>query len=164
MMNRMTNGIKAAGGIGIVLAGMTLAGCTRSTQFEGMLHYGDLMSAETADASAAGAKEQILSLANSYGLETRQVGEHTMHFVAQAPNYTVSQPDGAVEERADPRMVHVKVKFGKELGRRAYRYYCWVEGAEPVQFDREDRARFALALLAVREIFEKPIATDFLGN
>tara|TARA_E500000318_G_scaffold55585_1_gene51611 strand:- start:234 stop:728 length:495 start_codon:yes stop_codon:yes gene_type:complete len=159
-----TDRIKTAAGIGLVLAGMTLAGCTQTHQFGGMLHYGNLMSDDAAETSEAGAKEQILALAESYGLETRYIGDNKMHFVAQAPTYTVSQPDGAVEERADSRLVHVQVKFGDSLGSNAYRYYCWVEGNEPVLFEAEDRARFALALLAVREIFEKPIATDFLGN
>ena len=150
--------------VGLTLAGLALAGCTRSSQFEGMLHYGNLMSAETAQMSEDGAKEQILALAESYGLEAEYIGEDRMHFVAMAPVYTVSQPDGAVEERQDPRVVNVEVKFGKELGRRAYRYYCWVEGVEPVHYEADDRARYALALLALREIFEKPIATDFLAK
>jgi hypothetical protein len=168
MQNQMKTATRTAARtaamIGLALSGLALTGCTRSSQFEGMLHYGNLMSAESAQMSEDGAKEQILALAESYGLETEYIGEDRMHFIAMAPIYTVSQPDGGVEERRDPRVVNVEVKFGKELGRRAYRYYCWVEGVEPLHYDAEDRTRFALALLALREIFEKPIATDFLGN
>lgn len=146
------------------LSGLALTGCARSLQFSGALRYGNLMNEGAAHESTDAAKAQLLSLAESYGLEVRHAGDETLHFVAKAPTYTVTQPDGAVEERADTRIVHVKAQFGEGLGRHAYRYYCWVEGAEPATFTDDDRARFGLALLAVRELFEKPIATDFLGG
>ena len=87
-----------------------------------------------------------------------------MTFVAQAPTYSVTQPDGEIEERHDPRIVKVDVTLDEHVGHNTYRYYCSVEGSEPVHFTDADRSRFGLALLAVREIFEKPIATDFLGG
>jgi hypothetical protein len=157
-----TNRVLMIAGLATLAAAAT--GCARSLQFSGALHYGNLMAEPTADDATEAAKAQLLSLAESYGLEVRQAGKDTMHFVARAPAFTVTQPDGAVEERADTRVVHVKAQFGEELGRNAYRYYCWVEGVEPAAFTDDDRARFGLALLAVREIFEKPIATDFLGG
>ena len=163
-MTNATTSTRLAAIAGIATLGLALAGCTRTLQFEGALHYGNLMTADNADIADDNAREQVLSLASAYGLETSYAGEEILRFVAQAPSYTVTQPDGAVEERADTRLVRVEVRFGEELGENAYRYYCWVEGEEPFHFDDEDRARFALALLAVREIFEKPIATDFLGN
>ena len=142
-----------------------LTGCgAKSHQFEGMLHYGNLMSETRAAEAEEKAKAQLLELADTYGLETRYSGKDRLVFVAQAPNYTVIQPDGAVEERADTRIVKIEVLFGKELGTRAYRYYCRVVGGEPAHFTAEHRARFALSLLAVREIFEKPLSTKFLGS
>ena len=146
------------------LSGLALTGCARSLQFSGALRYGNLMSDGAANESTDAAKEQHKSLAESYGLELRHAGKDELHFMAKAPTYTVTQPDGAIEERADHRIVHVKAKFGEGLGRHAYRYYCWIEGVEPETFTEDDRARFGLALLAVRELFEKPIATDFLGG
>ena len=162
MTNRKT--ARTAPLAAIAALALTMTGCARSLQFSGALRYGNLMTAPEARESTANARAQLLELADSYGLETRYAGDKTLHFVAQAPSFTVTQPDGAVEERADTRIVHVKVKFGEGIGRHAYRYYCWVEGTEPVLFTDEDRARFGLALLAVREIFEKPIETDFLGG
>jgi hypothetical protein len=161
----MTNARNTIGTLALAgLLGAGLAGCSTTHQFDGMVRYGNLMSPAGADDATAGAKAQLIATAESYGLELRYEGKHRLRFVAGAPTYTVTQPDGEVEERVDPREVHVEAKFDEHAGRNTYRYYCWVEGSEPVHFTDEDRARFGLALLAVREIFEKPIATDFLGE
>lgn len=141
-----------------------LIGCAHTHQFSGMLRYGNLMSADAATSATEAAKQQIIEMAESYGLETRYNGESKLHFVAQAPSYSVTQPDGAIEERFDTRTVHVEVHLSDRAGRHTYRYYCRVEGVEPTSFSDEDRSRFGLALLAVREIFERPIETDFLGG
>lgn len=141
-----------------------LLGCTTTHQFSGQLRYGNLMTHPIAENATAAAKQQLVELADAYGLEARYIGETRMTFVAQAPTYSVTQPDGGIEERRDPRIVKVDVLFDEHVGRHTYRYYCSVEGDEPVQFTDDDRSRFGLALLAVREIFEKPISTDFLGG
>ena len=141
-----------------------LIGCTTTHQFSGQLRYGNLMTDAIAQDATAAARQQLIELADAYGLEARYIGDSRMTFVAQAPTYSVTQPDGAVEERRDTRTVRVDVTLAEHLGRYTYRYACTVEGDEPVHFTDADRSRFGLALLAVREIFEKPITTDFLGG
>jgi hypothetical protein len=141
-----------------------LLGCTTTHQFSGQLRYGNLMTHPIAEDATAAAKQQLIELAQAYGLEARHIGESRMTFVAQAPTYSVTQPDGGIEERRDPRVVKIDVILDEHVGRHTYRYYCSIEGNEPANFTDEDRSRFGLALLAVREIFEKPIATDFLGG
>ena len=166
MTHRLSTLSLAAGTvvIGSILVA-SLGGCRSSNhQFSGQLRYGNLMSHQTAVDSRAAAKQQLIELTQAYGLEARHIGEDRMTFVAQAPTYSVTQPDGAIEERRDLRVVKIDVILDEHLGRNTYRYYCSIEGNEPLHFTDDDRARFGLALLAVREIFEKPIATSFLGG
>ncbi|MBZ0172310.1 MAG: hypothetical protein K8E66_08025 [Phycisphaerales bacterium] len=146
---------------GLVLA---MSGCTPTYQFSGMLRYDNLMTRPVTVASTAAAREQVLARAAAHGLEPMHTTQTVLVFRMQAPGYVVTLEDGTTEERFDPRVVHVEARLDNRIGQNVYRYYCWIDGSEPVHFDDEDRARFGLALLAVREIFETPIETDLLGG
>lgn len=147
--------------VGLCLA---LGACAPTYQFSGMLRYDNLMVRPAAEASARAARQQVLSAASSHGLEPVHTDDSLLVYRMQAPSYVVTLGDGTTEERVDPRVVRVEARLDNRLGRGVYRYYCWVEGEEPAVFTNEDRARFGLALLAVREIFETPIRTDLLGD
>ncbi len=147
--------------IGFVLA---LGACAPTYQFTGALRYDNLMPRPAAERAAADARRQLLERASAHGLEPVHTDDNLLIYRMQAPTYVVTLGDGTTEERVDPRVVRVEARLDDRLGRGVYRYYCWVEGDEPAVFTDEDRARFGLALLAVREIFETPIETDLLGG
>jgi hypothetical protein len=147
-----------------VLAATLCTGCARTQQFSGMLRYGNLMSDARAEMATEGAREQLLARAAELGVDPDYADENEIIFRMEAPDYVVELEDGSTERRPDPRIVHAEVKLDKRIGQTVYRYYCWIEGAEPAVFTEEDRARFGLALLALREMLETPIRSDFLGG
>ena len=150
-----------ASAIGFALA---LGACAPTYQFTGALRYDNLMARPAAERASADARRQLLDRAAVHGLEPVSTDDDLLVYRMQAPSYVVTLDDGTTEERVDPRVVRVEARLDNRLGRGVYRYYCWVEGDEPAVFSDEDRARFGLALLAVREIFETPIRTDLLGG
>lgn len=154
-------------GMWIVAAGLgagLLAGCHPTHQFSGMLRYDNLLKGERAREATANAREQLIARAAAHGLEPLSQNSGRIVFRMQAPTFTVTLDDGTTEERIDTRLVHIEARLDNSLGREVYRYYCWVEGGEPGAFNDEHRARFGLALLALREIFETPIAIEILGG
>ena len=143
---------------------VALTGCQPTHQFGGMLRYDNLMTKAASREATAAAREQLLARAAEFGLEPVHAGESRLVFRMRAPGYVVELEDGTTEERVDPRVVVVEARLDNRVGQDVYRYFCRVEGDEPRLFDDGDRARFGLALLAVREIFETPIETELLGG
>jgi hypothetical protein len=154
-------------GVWIVVAGLgagLLAGCHPTQQFSGMLRYDNLLKGERARQATINAREQLIARAAAHGLEPVSQNASRIVFRMQAPRFTVTLDDGTTEERVDTRIVHIEARLDNRVGQDVYRYYCWIEGGEPGAFGDEDRARFGLALLALREIFETPIAIEILGG
>jgi hypothetical protein len=151
-------------GASALVAGLLIGGCTPTPQFSGMMRYGNLMAKPRAHEATAGAREQILARAAAHGIDPVHQSRDRLIFRIQAPRYLVTLEDGTAQERVDPRVVRVEVRFDARTGQDVYRYECIVEGAEPPVFSDEDRARFGLAMLALREILETPIETDILGG
>jgi len=141
-----------------------LAGCQPTSQFSGMLRYGNLMRGPEAEQATEAAREQLLARARVHGLEPTVAMRDRLVFKTQAPRYVVTLDDGTTEERIDPRVVHIRVDLDRVVGKHVYRYTCRVEGREPPAFSAENRARFGLALLALREVLETPIETELLGD
>ncbi|USN97875.1 MAG: hypothetical protein H6810_06665 [Phycisphaeraceae bacterium] len=151
-------------GVAVIAAGLAMGGCRTTYQFSGMLRYDNLMTQGRAEESTRAAREQLLERAAQHGLEPVSESGSVLTFRMRAPRYVVTLEDGSTEERFDPRIVRVEARLDNRIGEDVYRYFCWVEGREPAVFTDDDRARFGLALLAVREIFETPISTNLLGE
>lgn len=154
-------GVVACAGL---LAAVLVGGCTPTYQFSGMLRYDNLMARPVALEANRSARGQLLERAASIGLEPVRTDPTRLVFRMRAPDYVVTLDDGSTEQRFDRRVVHVEARLDHRVGQDVYRYFCWVEGAEPAVFTDADRARFGLALLAVRELMETPIHTEFLGG
>lgn len=150
----------SAGLLAAVLAG----GCTPTYQFSGMLRYDNLMTRPVAREANRTAREELIERAASLGLEPVRTDLTRLVFRMRAPDYVVTLDDGSTEQRIDHRVVHVEARLDQRVGQDVYRYFCWVEGNEPAVFSDQNRARFGMALLAVRELMETPIHTEFLGG
>lgn len=150
----------------IVVAGLgagLLAGCQPTQQFSGMMRYDNLLKGERAREATVNAREQLKARAADFGLVPISESSGRLIYRMQAPRFTVTLDDGTTEERVDTRIVHIEARVDNRVGQDVYRYFCWVEGGEPGAFNDEHRARFGLALLALREIFETPIAIGLGG-
>ena len=160
--NRMNlRGISLAASAWALAAG--LVACAPTNQFSSVMRYGNLLSPAAAADARSAARAQLLERADAAGLEPEHVSDSLLRFRMQAPDYATVAPDGSVQTHEDPRVVLVEARFDDTLGENVYRYSCRVRGTEPPGFSDENRARFGLALVALREVFETPIQMQLEG-
>lgn len=140
-----------------------LVACAPTNQFSSVMRYGNLLSPAAADDARSAARAQLLERAEAAGLEPELVTDGVLRFRMGAPDYTVVSADGSAQTLEDPRVVIVEARFDDTLGANVYRYACRVRGSEPAGFSDENRARFGLSLVALREVFETPIQMHLEG-
>jgi hypothetical protein len=148
--------------IGTGVALLAAGGCgMNSTQFEGSLAYGNLISEEGVAPLRARARTELLNRAQSFGITPETVNDRRIVFRMGTPEWEFPLPGGGSQTRPDPRVITVTVDLGNTSSAR-YSYRASVSGKEPEGFTTEARGRLGLAMLALREIFESPISTNFI--
>lgn len=139
----------------------TLGGCRNQFQFSGMMYYGNLVTEARAAEIQRVTLDQLADRAAAIGLRVAQRDTGRIVFRTQLPDWAGTGPDGEPMTRPDTRQLTVEVVQGRDNASRSYRYNATIRGTEPAGFTPEARANLGLALLAVREIFEMPLETDF---
>lgn len=152
--------VLAVGAAAVMLAG----GCSSGrVQFGGGIHYDNLLSEDLKTSMRAQVRTELLARAEQFDLRPTRVNDRTMEFRMHAPDWGFPLPGGGFQTREDERIVEVKVDLGGP-GAGGYMYFAKTIGDEPEDFTDEARGRFGIALLALREIFETPMDTDFIDG
>ena len=148
----------------LAAAALLSVGCTGTTQFSGAFFYGNLVGEREGDALRSEAFDQLVRRARTVGLAPAERTPTRLVFRTQAPNWMGVDADGQPVERIDTRVLTVEVRAGEAANRETYRYIARLSGSEPGGFTDQARAELAAAMLAARELFETPLATDFFAE
>ncbi|MEM7755982.1 MAG: hypothetical protein AAF297_10145 [Planctomycetota bacterium] len=149
---------------GLALGSLVIGGCSSGhLQFGGGIHYDNLLSEDVKDSMRARVRTEILARAEQFDVLPVRVNDRDMLFRMRAPDWRFPLPGGGFQTREDERIVEVKVDLGGR-GAGGYVYRATTIGNEPEGFTDEARGRFGIALLALREIFETPMDTDFIDG
>jgi hypothetical protein len=151
-------------GLASVCCVLAAGGCSRGLhQFEGGLHYDNLIEDSVKPTIRNRVRTELLAQAEEFGLVPMRVNDRTMTFRMEAPDWEFPLPGGGAQRREDPRVLEVVVDLGGP-GAGGYAYSATMMGKEPKGFTDVARARLGIAVLAVREIFETPMDTDFIDR
>ncbi|MEM1186426.1 MAG: hypothetical protein AAGI53_15665 [Planctomycetota bacterium] len=150
--------------IAAACASLIAGGCsTGQLQFGGGVAYDNLLDESDVEQIRANVRTELLARAEAFDITPQRVTNRRMTFRMEAPEWEFPLPGGGSQTRPDERVVEVTVDLGGR-GEGAYIYTARTIGTEPKGFTAEARGRFGLAMLALREIFETPMKTDFFDR
>ena len=153
--------------VGVATAALLggVSGCSPASrvQFGGGMHYDNLISESSKASIRARVRTELLTRAEQFDITPMSVADREMVFRMEAPDWRFPLPGGGSQVREDERIIEVVVDLGGP-GSGGYRYSARTLGKEPKAFTAEARARFGLAVLTLREIFETPLDTDFFDR
>lgn len=112
------------------------------------------------DVTVDRAQQQIIERGKSMGLTVRESSPHRLVLVGAEGAALGVGKDNADAGIAETRRVIARAEFNRTDSALRYRYWIELDGKAPANTTAAHEKRMAAGLLAIREVFERPLQFD----